>query len=84
MTLPSGVVGGDWGIGNFVGGASICRMCCLRMFSRPLRWLRLLALRWCGLQPLILSDNFLPAAMTWLEWVTAGFVRYLCLWNTVV
>ena len=35
------------------------------------------------MQPLILSANFLAAEMTRSEGVTAGFVRYFCLWKTV-
>ena len=82
-TPPGGVVGGDGGIGNVVGGALIWDMRCLRMVSRRSRWSRLAALRWCGIWPLILSAKVLAAAMTRSEGVTAGFVRYLCLWKTV-
>ena len=74
----SGVVVVYWGIGNIVGGASICSMYSLRMLPRRLRWSRLVALRWCGMQTLISLANFLSAAMTQSEGVTAGFVRYLC------
>ena len=80
---PSGVVGGDWGIGNVVGGASICGMLCLRMLPRRSRCLRLVALIWCGMQPLISSTNVLAVTMMRSEGVTAGFVRDLCLWKTV-
>ena len=80
---PSGVVGVDWGIGNIVSGALICGMRCLRMVTRRSMWLRLVVLRWCGMQPLILLDKVVATAMTRLEGVTAGFVRYLCLWKTV-
>ena len=79
----SGVVGGDWGIGNVVGGVSICIMRCLRMVPMRSRWSRLVALRWCGMRPLILLANFLASAMTRSEGVMDGFVRYLCLWKTV-
>ena len=79
----SGVVGGDWGISNVVGSALICGMCCLSMVPRRLRWSRLVDLRWCGMRPFLLLANFLAAAMTRLEGVTDGFVRYLCLWKTV-
>ena len=53
------------------------------MVTRRSRWLRLVVLRWCGMQPLILLDKVVATAMTRLEGVTAGFVRYLCLWKTV-
>ena len=74
-TRPSGVGGGgDWGIGNVVGGALISGIRCLRMVLRRSRWSRLVALIWCGMQPLILSANFLAATITRSEGVIAGFV----------